>query len=107
MDAYRLSLMLMRHSLIRWGKPSCEENSTSIFQGSPFGFHLNEGHAEFAALGFVDGQRISELQRRCPFIAEITPSKTKLEKTSESDFAAIDFPAFFGVDLSGSMAAPS
>ncbi len=28
-------------------------------------------------------------------------------KTSEPDFAAIDFPAFFRVDLSGSMAAPS
>jgi hypothetical protein len=28
-------------------------------------------------------------------------------KTSEPDFAAIDFPAFFCVDLSGSMAAPS
>jgi len=28
-------------------------------------------------------------------------------KTSELDFAAIDFPAFFRVDLSGSMAAPS
>jgi hypothetical protein len=30
-----------------------------------------------------------------------------LAKTSEPDFAAIDFPAFFRVDLSGSMAAPS
>jgi hypothetical protein len=28
-------------------------------------------------------------------------------KTSEPDFAAIDFPAFFRVDLSGSMAVPS
>ena len=28
-------------------------------------------------------------------------------KTSEPDFAAIDFPPFFRVDLSGSMAAPS
>jgi hypothetical protein len=28
-------------------------------------------------------------------------------KTSEPDFVAIDFPAFFRVDLSGSMAAPS
>jgi hypothetical protein len=28
-------------------------------------------------------------------------------KTSEPDFAAINFPAFFRVDLSGSMAAPS
>jgi hypothetical protein len=28
-------------------------------------------------------------------------------KTSEPDLAAIDFPAFFRVDLSGSMAAPS
>ena len=28
-------------------------------------------------------------------------------KTSEPDFAVIDFPAFFRVDLSGSMAAPS
>jgi len=28
-------------------------------------------------------------------------------KTSEPDFAAIDFLAFFRVDLSGSMAAPS
>jgi len=28
-------------------------------------------------------------------------------KTSEPDFAVIDFPAFFWVDLSGSMAAPS
>jgi hypothetical protein len=28
-------------------------------------------------------------------------------KTSEPDFAAIDFPAFFRVDLSSSMAAPS
>jgi hypothetical protein len=28
-------------------------------------------------------------------------------KTSEPDFAAIDFPAFLRVDLSGSMAAPS
>jgi hypothetical protein len=28
-------------------------------------------------------------------------------KTSEPDFVAIDFPAFFWVDLSGSMAAPS
>ena len=28
-------------------------------------------------------------------------------KTSEPDFAAIDFPAFFRVDLSGSMAALS
>ena len=28
-------------------------------------------------------------------------------KTSEPDFAAIDYPAFFRVDLSGSMAAPS
>jgi hypothetical protein len=28
-------------------------------------------------------------------------------KTSEPDFAAIDFTAFFRVDLSGSMAAPS
>jgi hypothetical protein len=28
-------------------------------------------------------------------------------KTSESDFAAIGFPAFLRVDLSGSMAAPS
>jgi hypothetical protein len=28
-------------------------------------------------------------------------------KTSEPDFAAIDFPAFFRPDLSGSMAAPS
>ncbi len=28
-------------------------------------------------------------------------------KTSEPDFAAIDFPAFFRIDLSGSMAAPS
>jgi hypothetical protein len=28
-------------------------------------------------------------------------------KTSEPDFAAIDFPAFSRVDLSGSMAAPS
>jgi hypothetical protein len=28
-------------------------------------------------------------------------------KMSEPDFAAIDFPAFFPVDLSGSMAAPS
>jgi hypothetical protein len=28
-------------------------------------------------------------------------------KTSEPDFAAIDFPAFFRVDLSGSMAATS
>jgi hypothetical protein len=28
-------------------------------------------------------------------------------KTSEPDFAAIDFPAFFRVDLSGLMAAPS
>ncbi len=28
-------------------------------------------------------------------------------KTSEPDFAAIDFPAFFRLDLSGSMAAPS
>ena len=28
-------------------------------------------------------------------------------KMSEPDFAAIDFPAFFRVDLSGSMAAPS
>jgi hypothetical protein len=28
-------------------------------------------------------------------------------KTSELDFAAIDFPAFFRVDLSGSMAATS
>jgi hypothetical protein len=27
--------------------------------------------------------------------------------TSEPDFVAIDFPAFFRVDLSGSMAAPS
>jgi hypothetical protein len=30
-----------------------------------------------------------------------------LTKTSEPDFAAIDFLAFFRVDLSGSMAAPS
>ncbi len=28
-------------------------------------------------------------------------------KTSEPDFAVIDFPAFFRVDLSGSMAAPN
>jgi hypothetical protein len=28
-------------------------------------------------------------------------------KTSELDLAAIDFPTFFRVDLSGSMAAPS
>jgi hypothetical protein len=28
-------------------------------------------------------------------------------KTSEPDFAVIDFPAFFRVDLSGLMAAPS
>jgi len=28
-------------------------------------------------------------------------------KTSEPDFTVIDFPAFFRVDLSGSMAAPS
>ena len=28
-------------------------------------------------------------------------------KTSEPDFVVIDFPAFFRVDLSGSMAAPS
>jgi len=28
-------------------------------------------------------------------------------KTSEPDFSAIDYPAFFRVDLSGSMAAPS
>jgi hypothetical protein len=28
-------------------------------------------------------------------------------KTSEPNFVAIDFPAFFRVDLSGSMAAPS
>jgi hypothetical protein len=28
-------------------------------------------------------------------------------KMSKPDFAAIDFPAFFRVDLSGSMAAPS
>jgi hypothetical protein len=28
-------------------------------------------------------------------------------KTSEPDFAVIDFPAFFRVDLSGSMAATS
>jgi len=28
-------------------------------------------------------------------------------KTSEPDFVAIDFPAFFRFDLSGSMAAPS
>jgi hypothetical protein len=28
-------------------------------------------------------------------------------KMSEPDFAAIDFPAFFRGDLSGSMAAPS
>jgi len=28
-------------------------------------------------------------------------------KTSEPDFVAIDFPGFFRVDLSGSMAAPS
>jgi hypothetical protein len=28
-------------------------------------------------------------------------------KTSEPNFAAIDFPTFFRVDLSGSMAAPS
>jgi hypothetical protein len=28
-------------------------------------------------------------------------------KTPEPDFVAIDFPAFFRVDLSGSMAAPS
>ena len=28
-------------------------------------------------------------------------------KTSEPDFVAIDFPAFFRVDLSGSMTAPS
>jgi hypothetical protein len=28
-------------------------------------------------------------------------------KTSEPDFAAIDFPAFLRVDLSGPMAAPS
>jgi hypothetical protein len=28
-------------------------------------------------------------------------------KMSEPDFVAIDFPAFFRVDLSGSMAAPS
>ncbi len=28
-------------------------------------------------------------------------------KTSEPDFAVIDFPAFFRVDLSGSIAAPS
>jgi hypothetical protein len=28
-------------------------------------------------------------------------------KMSEPDFAAIDFPTFFRVDLSGSMAAPS
>jgi hypothetical protein len=28
-------------------------------------------------------------------------------KASEPDFVAIDFPAFFRVDLSGSMAAPS
>jgi hypothetical protein len=42
-----------------------------------------------------------DLQRHCQskfvYFAEM----------SEPDFAAIDFPVFFRVDLSGSMAAPS
>jgi hypothetical protein len=44
----------------------------------------------------------------CEFSARHCQSKfVYFAKMSEPDFAAIDFPAFFRVDLSGSMAAPS
>src|SRR5690606_34357605 len=40
--------------------------------------HHDKSHTKFAALGFVDGQSISELQRCFAFIAEIGTSKAKL-----------------------------
>ena len=47
------------------------------------------------------------LDRRDIFKRHCQSKFVYFAKTSEPDFAAIDFPAFFRVDLSGSMAAPS
>jgi hypothetical protein len=64
-----------------------------------------EGHnintVDLSSIGPSLNQPVDTLRRHCQ-------SKfVYFAKTSEPDLAAIDFPAFFRVDLSGSMAAPS
>ena len=54
-----------------------------------------------------DQIRSSEDPRNQQFQRHCQSKLVYFAKTSEPDFAAIDFPAFLRVDLSGSMAAPS
>ena len=65
--------------------------------------HLHNAGAELAITYLNDQAKpyVEPLARHCQ-------SKfVYLAKTSEPDFAVIDFPAFFRVDLGGSIAAPS
>jgi hypothetical protein len=55
--------------------------------------------------GLSNSRRVSDC--RDNFYGHYQSKFVYFAKTSEPDFAAINFPAFFRVDLSGSMAAPS
>ena len=52
-----------------------------------------------------DGEKLTTNVQ--PVIRHCQSKFVCFSKPSEPDFAAIDFPAFFRVDLSGSIAAPS
>ena len=72
-------MMLAARRLGRLLAPNKSENCSQA--SLPGEIHCSEGHCQSKFVYFA--------------------------KTSEPDFAAIDFPAFFRVDLSGLMAAPS
>jgi hypothetical protein len=88
---------------------------TLTVAGCKLSSNLGDGQGSGGGLGLRRGLLGGDLWGIIPQLFEQHQASTGhcqskfvyFAKTSEPDFAAIDFPAFFRVDLSGSMAAPS